>query len=74
VAKASPRRRKASKVLKADPVEALVVANAAALGISLEAGWRKGVIFNFGLIMRQAALVDEFPLSDDAEPAPVYRA
>ena len=33
-----------------------------------------GVKFNLELILRIAALVDEFPLPDEAEPAPVFHA
>jgi hypothetical protein len=59
---------------KADPAAALVTAMAKTLGLPLEAGWREGVTFNLGLILRLGGLVDEFALSDDTEPAPVYRA
>jgi hypothetical protein len=59
---------------KADNIAALVAANAQALGLDIKPAWRQGVIFNLGLIMRFAALVDEFPLPDDAETAPIYRA
>ena len=59
---------------KADNIAALVAANAQALGLDIKPAWRQGVIFNLGLIMRIAALVDEFPLPDDAETAPIYRA
>ena len=57
-----------------DPVEALVSTNAKALSLSIEPAWRKSIAFNLGLIMRHAALVEEFALSDEAEPAPVYHA
>ena len=40
----------------------------------IEPEWRESIIFNLGLIMRIAALVDEFALPDDAETAPIYRA
>jgi hypothetical protein len=52
----------------------MVAANAQALGLNIEPEWHRGVIFNLGLIMRIAALVDEFALPDDAEAAPIYRA
>jgi hypothetical protein len=59
---------------KHDAIEALVLANAQALGLTLDPAWHKGVAFNLRLIMRHAALVEEFALPDDAEPAPVFRA
>ena len=33
-----------------------------------------GLNFNLQLVLRHATLVDEFPLPDDAEPAPVFHA
>ncbi len=71
----APRRKNVRAVPKrSNPIDALVAANAKALGLSIDPGWRKSVAFNLALIMRHAALVDEFALSDEAEPAPVYRA
>ena len=57
-----------------DGIDWLVEASAQALGISLERGWSEGVAFNLRLILRHAKLVDEFPLADDIEPAPVFYA
>ena len=55
--------------------EAILVAAAArALGLPMDSAWKANVILNIQLIMRHAALVDEFPLPDEAEPAPVFRA
>ena len=70
----SRKKTTMAKPPKADNIAALVEANAQALGLNIEPEWRGGVIFNLGLIMRIAALVDEFPLLDDAETAPIYRA
>jgi len=77
--KAKPRSKRAAKKAPAkapekDPVEALVIAGARALGLPVEPAWRANVIFNLRLILRHAALVDEFVLPDDAEPAPIFRA
>jgi hypothetical protein len=71
-----PREAKASapKTKSGDAIDALVAANAEALGLTVEPAWRGGVAFNLGLIMRLGALVDEFALPDDAEPAPIFRA
>ena len=52
----------------------MVAASAAALGLKLDPAWEAGVTFNLQLILRHAALVDEFALSDDAEPAPTFHA
>jgi hypothetical protein len=57
-----------------DAIDSLVTAGAQALGLPLDPAWRDGVIGNLRLILRHAALVDEFPLPDDAEPAAVFHA
>jgi hypothetical protein len=72
--KVSRKKPVTAKPAPTDNIAALVSANAPALGLNIQPAWRPGVIFNLGLIMRIAALVDEFPLPDDAETAPVFRA
>jgi hypothetical protein len=57
-----------------DAADAMVAAAALALGLPIDPAWQANVKFNLQLILRHAALVDEFPLPDDAEPAPVFRA
>ena len=66
--------RKSPSAPKQDFIESLVVANAQALGLTLDPSWKAGVKFNLQLILRHAALVDEFPLPDDIEPAPIFHA
>ena len=71
------RPRPARAVAKTKPAnsgDALVAASAQALGLTLDPAWRDGIAFNLGLILRLAALVDEFALPDEAEPAPVFHA
>jgi len=58
----------------ADAIGLLAEVNARALGLPLDPAWRDGVVFNLRLIFRTASLVDEFPLPDDTEPAPVFHA
>ena len=70
-----PHKRQAPVAAKTgDPIDDLVAASAQALGLTIEPTWRGGVKFNLRLILRIGALVDEFPLPDDAEPAPVFDA
>ena len=57
-----------------NPVATMVAASAQALGLALDPAWHERIEFNLGLILSFAALVDEFPLPDDAEPAPVFHA
>jgi hypothetical protein len=66
--------RAPAKTKPENSVDAFVVASAQALGLALDPAWHKSVAFNMGLILRHAALVDEFALPDDAEPAPVFHA
>jgi hypothetical protein len=83
--KSKRRRAKATRKLRSRPprrissrhphgIDRLVEASAQALGIPLERGWTEGVAFNLRLILRHAKLVDEFPIADDIEPAPVFYA
>ena len=74
--KSASSKRKALRLSKtrAGSSGATLVAEAArALGLPIDPAWEAGVTFNLQLIMRHAALVDEFALSDEAEPAPVFR-
>jgi Protein of unknown function (DUF4089) len=71
---AKSRVRAAAKAKRADALDALVTASAQALGLALDPAWHDSVAFNLRLILRHAALVDEFALPDDAEPAPVFHA
>ena len=79
--KAKPARAKrprparaAAKTKHENSVDAFVVASAQALGLALDPAWHDNIAFNLRLILRHAALVDEFALPDDAEPAPVFHA
>jgi hypothetical protein len=66
--------RTPAKTKPENSVDAFVVASAQALGLALDPAWHKSIAFNLRLILRHAALVDEFALPDDAEPAPVFHA
>jgi Protein of unknown function (DUF4089) len=70
--KLSSKSRAPVKTAPTDTVEAMVAAGTQALGIALDPTWHDSVTFNLRLILRHAALVDEFPLPDDAEPGPVF--
>ncbi len=66
--------RAATKTKPGTSIDAFVAASAQALGLALNPAWHKSIAFNLRLILRHAALVDEFALPDDAEPAPVFHA
>ncbi len=59
---------------KADPLDNWIVAGASGLGLKVEKSWMRAVRANLRVTLDQAAIVAEFPLPDDAEPAPVFRA
>jgi 1-carboxybiuret hydrolase subunit AtzG-like protein len=58
----------------ANPLDALVDASARALALPLDRAWRSGIKGNLEVTLRLAALFADFPLPDDAEPAPVFVA
>jgi hypothetical protein len=74
--KARPPARSASSAKrgKPDAIDALVTASAQALALPIDPAWRGGVRFNLQLLLMVAGRVDEFPLPDDAEPAPLFHA
>lgn len=57
-----------------DPTYAWIRSSAAMLGLPIEAGWMPSIRANVDVTFRLAKLVDEFPLPDEAEPAPVFEA
>ena len=58
----------------ADAQAALVDAAAALFGVAVRPDWRDAALANFAAIAGAARLVLEFPLDDEAEPSPVFRA
>ncbi len=73
-AKPAPPKKTTKAPQRQNPVSEMAAASAQALGLKLDPAWEAGVTFNLQLILRHAALIDEFALSDDAEPAPIFRA
>jgi hypothetical protein len=77
--KAKPARRvgkpaRPRGAAKPGAVGALVTAASQALPLPIEPSWHAGVTSNLQLLLKHAALIDEFSLPDDIEPAPVFRA
>ncbi len=48
--------------------------SARALDLPLDPAWKPAVRDNLKVIFTHAAKVSEFPLPDEAEPAPVFKA
>ncbi len=57
-----------------DQLDTFVDAAARALDLPLEPAWRAAVKSNLDVTLRLATLFADFPLPDDAEPAPVFVA
>jgi hypothetical protein len=55
-------------------LDAFIAAAAAALDLPLEAAWKPAIKSNLEVTLKHANLVAEFPLPDEAEPAPIFRA
>jgi hypothetical protein len=60
--------------MAADPLDEYIDAVAYALALLIEEDWKPAVKANLEVSLRLARLVDEFALSDQAEPASVFAA
>jgi hypothetical protein len=58
----------------ADPLDDYIEAVSTALALPIEESWRPAVRANLEVSLRLARLVDEFPLPDETEPAPIFTA
>jgi hypothetical protein len=73
--RATSRRAKSNrKTASRDPLDDFVDASADALGLKIEPVWRGTVKANLAVTFALAALFTDFPLPDDAEPAPIFSA
>jgi hypothetical protein len=77
--KLKPSRARATRAPRAksaarDPLDDLVAAAGHALALPIEPAWRPAIKFNLEVNLRLAASFADFPLPDDAEPAPVFVA
>ncbi len=55
-------------------LDEFIATSADVLDLPVDPAWHAAIRFNLEVTFRLAALVAEFPLPDDAEPAPVFRA
>ncbi len=59
----------------ADPkLDDFIAAAARALDLPLEPEWQSAIKANLEVTLKHANFVAEFPLPDEAEPAPIYQA
>jgi Protein of unknown function (DUF4089) len=61
-------------MMAADPLDDYIDAASRALGLPVDMAWKAAVKANLEVSLRLARLVDEFPLSDETEPASVFAA
>jgi hypothetical protein len=57
-----------------DPLDAFIAAAARVLDLPMKPDWQPTVKANLEVTLKHAALVAEFELPDDAEPAPIFTA
>jgi hypothetical protein len=57
-----------------DLTDDFIEAAAKSLDLSLDPAWKPSIRNNLEVTFKLGRLVEDFPLSDDAEPAPVYKA
>jgi hypothetical protein len=55
-------------------LDTLIDTVAPLLGLEIEPAWREAVRTHLAISLRHARAVADFPLPDDADPAPAYRA
>jgi hypothetical protein len=66
--------KRGRKAAQRDPFDDLVDAAARALDLPIAPEWRGAVKSNLAVTFALAELFADFPLPDDAEPAPVFSA
>jgi 1-carboxybiuret hydrolase subunit AtzG-like len=74
VAGALEKRRRCSARLRSDGLRVFVKASAQLLDLPIEAEWEGSVTANLDTILRLASAFADFPLPDEAEPAPIFTA
>jgi hypothetical protein len=73
-AKSGSKQKLARKAPAADALDDFVAAAARALDLPLDPAWKGAVKTNLQVTLALAASFADFPLPDDAEPAPVFTA
>jgi hypothetical protein len=58
----------------AEPLDDYIDAVAKALALPIEDAWKPSVRANLAITLKMAAMVDEFQLPDETEPASIYAA
>jgi hypothetical protein len=72
--KTPARRKKSGNPPPSDPLDNFVEAAARALALPVEPQWHAAIKANLAVNLRLAGFVAEFPLPDEAQPAPIFTA
>jgi hypothetical protein len=67
-------RKSAASAPALDPLDGFIEAAARVLALPIEPQWLPDIKANLAVTLRAAALVADFALPDESEPAPVFRA
>jgi hypothetical protein len=67
-------RKSAAPAPGVDPLDGFIEAAARVLALPLEPQWLPDIKANLAVTLRAAALVADFALPDESEPAPIFRA
>lgn len=67
-------KKQTKKQTKRDPLDDFIAAGARALDLKIQKPWLPMVRTHLKIILQHGGRVAAFTLSDEAEPAPVYRA
>jgi len=57
-----------------NPLDDFIDVAVRALGLPIEEAWRPAIAANLLVTLEHATAVEAFPLPDDAEPGPVFKA
>jgi hypothetical protein len=68
------RQKSETMTTTSDPLDDYIAASARVLALPVKAEWQPAVKANLDVTLKHAALVAEFELPDDAEPAPIFTA
>jgi hypothetical protein len=69
-----PKSARANSTVSRDLLDHFIGAAAHALALPVEPAWKPTIRANLEVTLRLAASFADFPLPDDAEPAPVFVA
>ena len=74
VARKSRNIAKLSKAPSRGSLDDFIGAGAQSLGLKIDKSWMPAIRTHLEVTLRHGKLVAEFPLHDEAEPAPVFEA